>query len=1090
MTQMAERFVHQGSALICAICRWLGSVTSMLARLVLLGMLLSATAQAATISGSVIDDRNGDGALRAEPGLAQVVVYLDEDGDGVLDGDRRCTAAATEPCGLTGGDGLFTISELPPGGYQVRVVVPDGWRLTTPAAVDVLLLDDGAVESEVDFGVFLLGAVQGAVFADANGNAGRDDGEPLLPGWTVFDDVDLDGALERGEPATATAADGAYQLDGLGLGNHAVRLRRRCSFAITLPPPPGRHALSIAGSGQVISGRDFGVRAPVVLPGDGNRDRMVSAADLVAVARAVGTAASPALDANGDGVVNAADVAATAANVFDCAGLAPASPSATPTATATATATPIAATATASVTAPPGSTATNTATRTSTAPATATVPPTASPTASRTPTPSATHTATAVPTATSASGPPPAALAGTAVQLATGMSAIPAVITALVGGIEFGDALVFDPAAQTSGVGGPAGACPLGGSASRSCSAGGGGGTLAIDFDGCRVATASGSVTIDPLPPADPAISLLGGFCIANLPLPPWTATIGLSASFRNPLNMPLLTATADLTGTISPALDLASSCRATGATLALTGTIRSQFADGSAVAVTFADTAVLVTVMQFNADCVPVRYRMTFNGPATLAVESAAGLTSGAAGDDPVDVVFDDFVVEQNASGSPTQTSLSGDVMVPCAAATLGFGTTQTLAQLVGAPCPHAGILRITAGQAVTNVIYQPTFAVGIDVDDDGFTDTQLDSCQEAPPLCGAAPAPTGTATRTRTATATVSTPTVSATPTVTRTPTLGPSPTASATAPSTSTASATPTRTPTVTVSSTRTATPTPSATPTNAAPQEYCDSLPGPALIPDANIPGIDNDIVIGTAETIADLNVALSVAHTWVGDLRVVLTHVNSGSSVVLLDLPGRVDTGSGCGRDDVGAVFDDSAQRPAEERCAEGPPFAAIDGSVAPLGPLSAFNGQSLAGTWRLNVSDRATQDTGALLAWCLQPNSLSPVVRAFTCDDTETECVQVVDEPFSLAFRYADPDGDAATWHLTGRFEDGSEFNAGSGPVNAGSGGLMTLNFDPFTCPTLDCPDTTVDYLLTVRDAAGRESPVQRLRLTVTLFEL
>jgi hypothetical protein len=53
-----------------------------------------------------------------------------------------------------------------------------------------------------------------------------------------------------------------------------------------------------------------------------------------------------------------------------------------------------------------------------------------------------------------------------------------------------------------------------------------------------------------------------------------------------------------------------------------------------------------------------------------------------------------------------------------------------------------------------------------------------------------------------------------------------------------------------------------------------------------------------------------------------------------------------------------------------------------------------------------------------------------------------------------------------------------------------GRGGLMTLSFDPYTCPTLDCPDTTFDYLLTVRDAAGRASPVQRLRLIVTLFEL
>lgn len=1071
----------------------------------LLCALVPATARAATVTGSVVDDRNGDGVLRVgEPGVAGWVVFSDADDDGRLDnpdGAGLCSASASEPCATSGTGGGFTLAALDAGAHRLRIVPQSGWRQTTAATVDVLLLGDDAVESGVEFGVFRLGVVAGAVFADANGSAGRDGGEPVLPGWTVFDDVDLDGALDAGEAVASSAADGAYQLDGLTVGTHSVRLRRRCGFAATLPPPPGRYALSISTSGQLIAGRDFGVQPPAVLPGDGNGDRVVTAADLVAVARAVGDSPTNGADANSDGVVSAADLPVVAANVFDCAGFvsvdAPPTPTATETAvgpTATASATLPLPTATATV--PVGSTATSTATRTTTPPATNTVAATATATATRTSTPTLVPTAANSPTATRTATtgpmpPPPEALAGTAVQLATGMSAIPAVITALVGGIEFGDALIFDPAAATSGVGGPAGACPLGGSASRSCSAAGAGGRLAIDFDSCRVATASGSVTIDPLPPADPAVSLLGGFCIANLPLPPWTSTIGISAAFRNPQNMPLLTATADLTGTVSPAIG--GSCGATGATLALTGTIRSQFGDGSAVAITFANTAVVVTVMQFNADCVPVRYRMAFTGPATVTVEAAGAVTSGATGGEATAVEFDDFRITQDATGSATQTFLAGDVAVGCAGTTLSFDTTQLLGQLVGAPCPHAGILRITAGTAITNIIYHPTFEVGIDIDDDGFADRSLDSCQQAPPLCGGAtPTPTvATATRTQTATPTATstrtaTPTVTSTPTITRTNTPGPSPTASATGVATPTA----TRTLTATASFTPSATPTSSPSPTNAPPQEFCASLPGPALIPDANIPGIDSDIVIGTAQSIADLNVSVSIAHTWVGDLRIVLSHVDSGSSVVLLEHPGRVDTGTGCGLDDLDAVFDDASLRPAEERCAEGLPFPAIDGSVGPLGALGVFNGQSLAGTWRLNVSDRATQDTGALLGWCLRPNSLSPVVRAFNCDGDQTECVQLIGEPFSFAFQYADPDGDAATWHLTGRRGDGLEFPAGSGPVIAGSGAQMTLNLGEFTCPTLDCPDTIFDYLLTVRDAAGREGPVQRLRLIVTLFEL
>ncbi|MFN8644630.1 MAG: hypothetical protein U0802_24310 [Candidatus Binatia bacterium] len=183
--------------------------------------------------------------------------------------------------------------------------------------------------------------------------------------------------------------------------------------------------------------------------------------------------------------------------------------------TATATALP-----TASVTATAAATATATATSaipTATSTAAATVSPTASATATAAApaTASATATLTRTPTATSVPTPDAAALAGTAAQIANGMNAIPAVITALVSGVKFGAALIYDPDAQLAGVGGPAGACPLGGSAISGCIAATGTTTVAFDS---RVPTASGSVTIDELPPTDPAISLDGSLCAASLP--------------------------------------------------------------------------------------------------------------------------------------------------------------------------------------------------------------------------------------------------------------------------------------------------------------------------------------------------------------------------------------------------------------------------------------------------------------------------------------------------------------------------------------------------------------------------------------------
>jgi subtilisin-like proprotein convertase family protein len=49
---------------------------------------------------------------------------------------------------------------------------------------------------------------------------------------------------------------------------------------------------------------------------------------------------------------------------------------------------------------------------------------------------------------------------------------------------------------------------------------------------------------------------------------------------------------------------------------------------------------------------------------------------------------------------------------------------------------------------------------------------------------------------------------------------------------------------------------------------------------------------------------------------------------------------------------------------------------AIAGTFSPNNPLSAFDGESIAGTWTLTISDRASGDEGTLNAWCLLPTTL------------------------------------------------------------------------------------------------------------------
>lgn len=144
----------------------------------------------------------------------------------------------------------------------------------------------------------------------------------------------------------------------------------------------------------------------------------------------------------------------------------------------------------------------------------------------------------------------------------------------------------------------------------------------------------------------------------------------------------------------------------------------------------------------------------------------------------------------------------------------------------------------------------------------------------------------------------------------------------------------------------------------------------AAPG-AAIPDNNPVGLSSSIVVGDAFTIGDVNVGLSINHTWVGDLIVTLTHVDSGTSVVLVDRQGVPAISTfGCDADNwAGAVLDDEGAGGAmENQCLANltsPP------NYTPEGLLSAFDGESSAGTWTLNVSDNADADTGSLVSWSM-----------------------------------------------------------------------------------------------------------------------
>lgn len=193
--------------------------------------------------------------------------------------------------------------------------------------------------------------------------------------------------------------------------------------------------------------------------------------------------------------------------------------------------------------------------------------------------------------------------------------------------------------------------------------------------------------------------------------------------------------------------------------------------------------------------------------------------------------------------------------------------------------------------------------------------------------------------------------------------------------------------------------------------------CADLAAPLAIPDDDEGGVASDLVVADAAAVTTLSVSLRVAHTWVGDLRATLTHLDSGRAVVLLDRPGEPAEPVGCGGDDVDCVFADDATLAAEDQCAAASP--ALGGRLRPAASLAGFAGEPLAGTWRLQVADLAPGDDGALLAWCLEdarPALATPTHTAIAASPTPSGTpTRVAATPTATPTGDASPTRTAAT---------------------------------------------------------------------------
>jgi subtilisin-like proprotein convertase family protein len=121
-----------------------------------------------------------------------------------------------------------------------------------------------------------------------------------------------------------------------------------------------------------------------------------------------------------------------------------------------------------------------------------------------------------------------------------------------------------------------------------------------------------------------------------------------------------------------------------------------------------------------------------------------------------------------------------------------------------------------------------------------------------------------------------------------------------------------------------------------------------------------------ITVPTSLTIADIDVSLSITHTWDEDLNIYL--------IGPLSAPVELSThNGGSGHGYFGTTFDDEA---ATSITNGSPPFS---GSFRPEGSLSTFDGSNAQGVWSLHVIDDFQIDDGTLISWTL-------TLRTVSCD--------------------------------------------------------------------------------------------------------
>lgn len=112
-------------------------------------------------------------------------------------------------------------------------------------------------------------------------------------------------------------------------------------------------------------------------------------------------------------------------------------------------------------------------------------------------------------------------------------------------------------------------------------------------------------------------------------------------------------------------------------------------------------------------------------------------------------------------------------------------------------------------------------------------------------------------------------------------------------------------------------------------------------------------------IGHSGTILDVDVKLTIMHTYCADMDVYLEAPDGTLVELFTDVDGSADNF-------IDTILDDEA---ATSIASGSAPFT---GSFRPEGLLSTLDGKNSAGTWKLRATDDSIGDTGTLQSWCIR----------------------------------------------------------------------------------------------------------------------